>query len=475
MGESYSLFQPTFNKSVQVEVRPERLTCDAGAILIREVGEKQGLFKSLSERLEDPRNANAVTHTQEELLRTLLILRAQGCPDQDDADRLRHDPSFRVAVSSRRGDAPLRDAAAGPSGLASQPTLSRAVAALSSKHNREVLHNGLLEGAARRILGEGGLSSPPWLDMDSLPVRVHGQQAGAEYNGHYHATCYHPLVVTLGQHGDLLGCWLRKGTVHTAEGGLERLLDVVRRFKAQVGEIAGVRLDAGFPSSALLDGLEKEEVTYVMRVRRNSVLDKLAGEVQLKPHLPMPEETAVTRFKEFQYKAGSWSRARRIISVAIQEPDELITRSFYLLTDLELTPEEVLAIYRQRGQAESHFGEWMTSLYPRLSSTNRPNSHYKNQTPKTSCVPCDPFAVNEVLLLLSALSYNLVHAVRTLIVRATGRGWTLQATREKVLKVGARLLLGGRRVKLVISEQARHLWALVTGELDRLVLAPSTG
>jgi hypothetical protein len=42
MGEAYPLFRPDFNRSIQVEARC--LTSNAGLILLREVGERLGIF-----------------------------------------------------------------------------------------------------------------------------------------------------------------------------------------------------------------------------------------------------------------------------------------------------------------------------------------------------------------------------------------------------------------------------------------------
>ncbi len=39
------------------------------------------------------------------------------------------------------------------------------------------------------------------IDVDSLPVEVHGQQFGSEWNGHYHRRMYHPLVASCAETG----------------------------------------------------------------------------------------------------------------------------------------------------------------------------------------------------------------------------------------------------------------------------------
>lgn len=472
MGETLPLFRPDFNHAVRIEARSERISSDAGALALREVDHRLGLSQWLSSRLADPRNPELVTHPVAELLRTSLLLTAQGWGDQDDATQLRHDPVFRLAVSGRRGTSALDSAEGRPSGLASQPTLSRLVRTLSTDENRTVLRRGLVQLAAARLRVAGKLDQEHWLDVDSLPREVHGHQSGAEYSGHYHCTCYHPLVAVLGESGDLVGAWLRPGRVHTAKDATDSIPWLVQELRAAGVRLKGVRLDAGFPSAALLDVLEEHGIPYVARVRNNSALDRLAGPVSLLPWLRGPDggEPPLERFAEREYKAGSWSRERRVVCVTVQEPDELVARHFYLLTSYdqgELEAEQLLAAYRQRGTGEGRFGEWNAALPTHLSSTNRRKSHYRGAEPdpERRVEPRDPFACNDVLLLISALAYGLVHVLRGLIERATQRGWSLRRVVERVLKVGARLARGGRRATFVLSSAAADLHALVWQQL----------
>ncbi len=81
----------------------------------------------------------------------------------------------------------------------------------------------------------------------------------------------------------------------------------------------------------------------------------------------------------------------------------------------------------------------------------------------------DAFARNEALLLLHLLAYETLHTGRCLMEGTTATtGGSLRRFRERVLRIGARILLHARRAVLVIGEGAAHHWTLLWARLDRL-------
>lgn len=176
------------------------------------------------------------------LLRTTVLLAAQGWRDHDDADALRHDPAMRLASSSSAGLTPL----VVEKGLASEPTLSRFTAIMAAPRNLVVLREGVLELAARGLRalnGERRLARVT-LDVDSLPIEVHGRQPKAEWNGHYNARVYHPLVTSIAETGDMLDARLRPGNFGTADGALSAL-SLLARIQKHTAH-AGTRSFHGF-------------------------------------------------------------------------------------------------------------------------------------------------------------------------------------------------------------------------------------
>lgn len=475
MGEAYPVAQASFNRSIHIESRANRLTSDAGAIPLRELSERLGLVAWLVAHLDDPRDQEQVVHSLASLLLTRLCLLGQGRREANAVDALREDPALRLAASDDRGDLPLREAQ-----LASVSTVTRLTAMLGSESNLGVLQTALAVCAGRSRPGLPASRPPVVVDFDSIPIEVHGQQAGSAYNGHYGYRAYHPLIASIGEEGDVVGAWLRPGNAHTAAWADELIPQTVARVEEHIAPVHAVRFDAGFPSGRLFDILENRGIHYLARIRNNQVLSGLAGWRRL-PMLPPPIDEPRIRFVELTYKARSWSRARRIVHVHIQDPGELVGRDFFLVTSFneeQLPAHDLLQLYRRRGLAEDGFGQWLDAFRPVLSSTNRAKSHYRGQPVANPAGSIDPTANNEATLLMSALAHNLVVALRRVTQRPDQPTPRIRNFRERVLKVGARVVLSARRVTVIIAASARKDWEHMWAALGRLqpfpaVTAPS--
>lgn len=468
MGESVTLFRSSFNKSLRIESRADRLTAEPGAVILREIMERTGIIEWLVERLLDPRDPDRITYPLAELLRTTLLLLGQGWRDRDDADAHRHDPGLRLAASSARGTTPLGAEAH----LASQPTLSRLIAVLSTPANRDVLREAITVLAGRRLraMRRGHRQRYLTIDVDSLPIEVHGHQPGSAWNGHYHRRMYHPLVASIAETGDILDARLRAGNAHTADGALDFILDLVDRAEDTLCQVALVRIDAGFPDEKLLRGLERRGTPYVARLRNNKALDRMASPWLRRPPGRPPAEPRLW-FHEMAYRAGSWTRSRRVVLVVVERPEQLLLDRFWLITSLDaaaVPAAELLTLYRQRGRAEAHMGELMDVLDPALSSAPRAKRHYRGRRLAERESTLDAFAHNEVVLLLNILAYEVVHVGRCLIETATGQGWSLRRFRDHVLRAAARVVISGRRVTLVIGQACARLWHRLWPQLERL-------
>jgi len=481
VGERVRGGRVEFNGAVRIESRPERLSDNAGSLLLREYGEKTGILGWLSENIKDPRNPNLIIHPLAELLRTILFLHAQGWEDQDDADRLRDDPALRLSVSDRKGSSSLLPAERSPEGeplepegLPSQPTLSRLVRSLSTESNRAALRMALVEAATRRFLALGQeMPEHLTIDLDLLPIEAHGSQKGARYHPYYRKKVYLPLIATIAETGDIVDAYLKVGTSHAKEGFSDQVPALLDRIEGRLCKTASVRMDAGFPCDETLTTMEERGTRYVARIRNNPTLNKMAApflpDFRDEP-APVDEEPQVWTY-EMGYQATKWTRFRRVVLVVLEKPGELFCESFWLVTnwpDGEMPGMELLELYRRRGKAEAHMGEWMSTLNPRLSSTFRFKDHYQGENITKKHKPGDPFAQNEVILLLSALGYSLMHGLRSLMNLKSDKNWSIRKLRERVLRVASRFLLHARQVTLVVTTAAAEYWEVLLEHLGRI-------
>jgi hypothetical protein len=67
---------------------------------------------------------------------------------------------------------------------------------------------------------------------------------------------------------------------------------------------------------------------------------------------------------------------------------------------------------------------------------------------------CCSFAVNAVRLQLYTLAYNLGNFMRTLAMRKAAEPWSLNSLREKLIKIGAKVVSHGRYVTFQMAEVA---------------------
>ncbi len=87
---------------------------------------------------------------------------------------------------------------------------------------------------------------------------------------------------------------------------------------------------------------------------------------------------------------------------------------------------------------------------------------------------CHSFRNNEVRLQLHALAYNLGNFLRTLALPEAVEHWSLTTLREKLIKIGAKVVRHGRYITFQLAEVAipRSLFANILRLIDGLRPAP---
>jgi Transposase DDE domain group 1 len=140
-------------------------------------------------------------------------------------------------------------------------------------------------------------------------------------------------------------------------------------------------------------------------------------------------------YASFHYQAAGWTRARRVVAKVEWHQGELYPRVGFIVTNLTRPNKRVVKFYNGRGTAEQHIKEGKNAIrWTRLS--------------------CHAFRHNAVRLQLHALAYNLANFLRTLALPEEVEQWSLTTLREKLVKIGARVVRHGRYVVFQLAEVA---------------------
>ena len=283
------------------------------------------------------------------------------------------------------------------------------------------------------------------------------------------------------------GCWTSE-----AHGWREVLEPVVSRYRDRKLR-RYFRADAAFASPEVYEFLEAESFLYAIRLPANRVLQQSIAHLLRRPVGRPPKE--VRRYHaSFSYKAQSWRKSRRARlkkrrwqagqnpalddldadfhfrfvprfarpcrhdrGVVIEwHPGELFPRVGFIVTNLSRPAERVIAFYNQRGTAEQYIKEGK-----------------KRDQLDPAFLPWLP-QINELRLQLHALAYNLGNFLRTLASPDEVEHCSLTTLREKLIKIGAKLIRHGRYITFQMAEVAipRALVAEILGLIDWLRPAP---
>jgi len=433
-----------FDPSVKLEFHGARISSDGGLLLFRELDEALGLTNLAGTVLQDKRTGLNVRHTMTALLRQAVFGRLAGYEDTNDAERLRIDPTMRQVVGGRAQKHPA----------ASTSQMSRfETEILASDENIRALAD--LNGKWVMEANRHSRARDLILDMDSSESPTHGRQEGSSWNGHFACTCYHPLFC-FNQYGDLERAMLRKGNVHSADNWRSVLEPVVARYRTTTMN-RYFRGDAAFAQPEIYEYLEAERFHYAIRLPANDVLHREIEHLTTRP-VGRPSFQPKVFYHSFMYQVKSWNRPRRVVAKVEWHQDELFPRIGFIVTDLNRRAKNVVRFYNKRGTAEQWIKEGKLAItWTRLS--------------------CHGFRDNEVRLQLFALAYNVGNFLRTLALPRKVSRWTLTTIREKLVKIGAKVVRHAKYVTFQLAEVAisRNLFAMILDKIAQLRLAPETG
>jgi hypothetical protein len=438
MGEGErSALRVDFDGQIRLEFHGANVTSDAGLLAYRELDETLGLTTEVKELgIHDPRTGHNTQHSVRAMVRQSVYSRLAGYEDTNDAERLCVYTAMRRVVGGRAAEKTA----------ASRSQVGRfETQVLTDSDNLAKLMD--LSGRWIDQVRRRKRMPEVILDLDSSVSPTHGGQEGSAYNGHFECTCYHPLFC-FNQFGDLERTLLREGQVHSADDWRSVLEPVVSRYRGTKKRF--FRGDAAFAKPELYEFLEAEGYQYAIHLPANDVLLEEIRYLLTRP-VGRPPKKPIVYFTCFEYRAATWTKPRRVVAKVEWHRGELYPRVGFIVTNLTWSAGEVVAFYNQRGTAEQWIKEGKYALkWTRLS--------------------CCRFAANQVRLQLFALAYNLGSFLRRLALPPAVQHWSLTTLREKLIKIGAKIVRHARYVTFQMAEVAipRKLFRAILQRIARL-------
>jgi hypothetical protein len=411
------------------------VTSDGGGLLLRHADRAIGLIERVAACFQDNREQDQVVHTLPALVGQRIVGIALGYEDVNDHDELRHDPV--LALFADRLEPERADCAP----LAGKSTLNRLEHAPLRSDDRyhKIDHEpAALANLFVNLFLEAHPRPPKQiiLDLDATDDPLHGQQEGRFFHGYYSCYCYLPLYVFCGRH--LLAARLRSSNIDASAGAVEEVARIIERIRQAWPRVRILlRADSGFARDELMAWCEANRVDYVFGLARNA---RLVAELQSELAVVAAEHAETgqpaRRFREFFYATlDSWSCSRRVIGKAEHlakgsNPRFIVTSLPAAAIDGRVLYE---AVYCARGEMENRIKEQQLDLFAERTSAAT-------------------MRANQLRLWFASFAYVLLEALRRIGLRHTQfQDATCGTIRLKLLKLGAKVTVSVRRIKVAIA------------------------
>jgi hypothetical protein len=425
-------FPPVDGLTVRADFDGGAMSSDFGPLILRGVDRQIGLTERLAQAIDDQRHASYITHPLRDLLAQRIFQIGCGYEDGNDANALRRDPLFKLAVERR----PLDEAM----------DLAKWADVLAPGECR--LDQGRLSMAQAFvdpfIASDSEAPEVIVIDLDHSEDPIHGQQEFSFYNHDYQSHCDLPLFLFEGLSGRFITAALRPGKRPTGAENAMILKRVLQRLRAAWPETHLVRRgDGHFSNPELMAlALADEHTDFIFGLTGNRVLSPLAKpflETNRRRHavreanarrLNQPLPTSTRSYHELEYAAGTWPQAFRVILKA--EVMDFDDNPRFVVTSLDLPSPECLYrdLYSARGQDEHFIKVLKNDLASDRTSDHR-------------------FLANHLRLFFACGAYVLHHALRTNVLVHTELAQAQPATVIlKLFKIAVRVLQYKDRVKL---------------------------
>lgn len=420
-------------KKLTVDFYGGNQSSDGGVLALRAAEQRIGIIARLSAALPDRRDPTRIRHAQGEIIGARVFGICCGHEDGIDHDRLRDDPALKMAV----GRAPETGAP-----LASQSTISRFENA-PTRTDAARLAGALVDQLTAQLRP----CHRDIFDIDDTFDAAHGGQQLTFWNAHHDERGFAPMHIYHAGSGLPVATILRPAKTPAGNEVRTVIKHLTKRIRdAREWKNANIvwRGDGHYGRVEAMDWCDDNGAGYIFGLPGNAALDREVAETS--DHLRFwhawSNEPKMRCYTSFEYRAGSWRTARRVIArieVSLQ-PDPTPTHPDgmrqevdvrYVVTSLQGDAERLYeGVYCQRGQAEN-----LIKLHKAQLASDRTSCHRAS--------------ANQVRLTLHTAAFWLMHTLRAAIPSGHALAKAeFNTLRPRLLKIAARIVEHGSRIRV---------------------------
>ena len=132
-------------------------------------------------------------------------------------------------------------------------------------------------------------------------------------------------------------------------------------------------------------------------------------------------------YGEFQYRADKWKNERRVACKIEKPRNSMIYQYTFVVTTLQMTPEETVKFYCKRGNMENYIKEGKSGFdFSAVSSSSK--------------------IVNANRLQIHVLAYNIINWMKRFAFPESMEKDTINTIRLKLIKIASRVVRHAHRI-----------------------------
>jgi len=393
------------------------LTHYGGMILIHMFCKKLDLKRLLQRHVQSFHRKDKYHHS--ELILALIYLIIAGVPRIHKTKSLQYNGSLPNLIGIKKFPDPV--------------TLRRFLHSLPPKTIRQIVQ--VHDSLRQKLFSIPHRQWSVVFDIDPTVLTVYGKQQRARvgYNPKKRGRrCYSLFLCFESHHQEFWHGSLMSGNVSAVIVGEHFFKRCMGKIPDWVYRIR-VRGDAGFYSYKFIEPLAEQGIGYTFEVRvyGEPIIDRIQG-------IKYRQFRGDWEISEFYYQPTRWKQQHRFVVVRRplpEDPEETRQLSLFvykkygyrvLVTNLDLTPDNIWYFHCQRAHAELNIRELKSSF------------------PLTK-IPTKSYLANVAYFQLLLFAYDIVNWFKRLCLPAEFHYATLQTIRENLLVLPARFVRSGHK------------------------------